>query len=79
MRPSSKNPAEFNRTSPDALDRRKAMANMPSLIKAYLRLGGTIGDGAFEDKAFNTTDVCMIVDVAEMDDRQRSLYAKASR
>ncbi len=79
LRPSSKDPAEFNCASPDALDRRKAMANMPSLIKAYLRLGGTIGDGAFEDKAFNTTDVCMIVDVAEMDDRQRSLYAKAPR
>ena len=30
---------------------------IPSLIKAYLRLGGGVGDGACVDHAFNTTDV----------------------
>lgn len=60
--------------SPDALDRRQAMVNTPSLIKAYLRLGGCVGDGAFVDYNFNTTDVCLILDTARLNDRQRRLY-----
>lgn len=49
------------------LDRREAMVQMPSLIKAYLRLGGCVGEGAFIDEAFNTTDVCLIMDTKHMD------------
>ena len=56
------------------IDRRAAMQAMPALIKAYLRLGGVVGDGAYLDRAFNTTDVCMILDLARMTDRQRALY-----
>ena len=58
----------------DQLDRRKAMVRVPSLIKAYLRLGGFVGEGAFVDHAFNTTDVCLILDTARMNDRQAMLY-----
>lgn len=57
------------------LDRRKAMLDVPALIKAYLRLGGYVGDGAFIDHAFNTIDVCLVLDTARMNDRQRRLYA----
>lgn len=46
----------------DQVDRRAAIQSMPALIKAYLRLGGVIGDGAFVDQAFNTTDVMLILD-----------------
>lgn len=59
---------------PEKLDRRKAMIEMPALIKAYLRLGGFVGDGAYLDHAFNTTDVCLVLDTARMNARQRSLY-----
>ncbi|MDX8348642.1 GNAT family N-acyltransferase [Cognatiyoonia sp. IB215446] len=45
----------------DAIDRVAAMRDMPALIKAYLRLGGMVGDGAFIDHAFNTIDVCLIL------------------
>ena len=38
------------------------MAAIPALIKAYLRLGGFVGDGAWIDHAFNTTDVCLVMD-----------------
>src|SRR5690606_26752811 len=31
------------------LDRRAAMVAMPALIKAYLRLGGFVGEGAYVD------------------------------
>lgn len=57
-----------------ALDRRAAMREMPSLIKAYLRLGGVVGQGAYVDHAFNTTDVCLILDTAQMNARQARMY-----
>lgn len=59
----------------DGLDRRRAMVETPALIKAYLRLGGCVGDGAFVDHKFNTTDVCLILDSARMTDGQRRIYA----
>ena len=55
-------------------DRVVAMKKVPALIKAYLRLGGFVGDGAFVDHAFNTTDVCLILDLARMNPRQAALY-----
>ena len=58
------------------LDRKAAMLKIPALIKAYLRLGGVVGEGAFVDRAFNTTDVCLILDTARMNDRQSSLYTR---
>jgi L-ornithine Nalpha-acyltransferase len=61
--------------APEALDRRRAMVQTPALIKAYLRLGGYVGEGAFVDHAFNTTDVCLIMDTARMSARQRRLYS----
>jgi putative hemolysin len=49
---------------------------VPALIKAYLRLGGYVGEGAFVDHAFNTTDVCLIMDTERMNEKQKSLYSK---
>ena len=51
----------------DAVDARKALAGMAPLIKGYLRLGAKFGDGAVVDRAFNTTDVFVVMPVAEMD------------
>lgn len=64
---------------PAKMDRRQAMLQTPALIKAYLRLGGTVGDGAFVDTAFNTVDVCLVMDTARMNDRQKHLYTKPGR
>jgi putative hemolysin len=61
----------------DAIDRLAAARATPPLIKAYLRLGGVIGEGAFIDHAFNTTDVCLVLDVARSNAAQRALYARA--
>lgn len=60
------------------LDRAAAMVQVPSLIKAYLRLGGCVGEGAFVDHVFNTTDVCLIMDTAQMNARQARIYGKGS-
>lgn len=37
--------------------------NLPPLVKAYLRVGAKVGDGAFIDHAFNTVDVFMVMPV----------------
>lgn len=68
--------AAMDRIAPDALDRRAAVLEIPSLIKAYLRLGGFVGEGAWIDHDFNTTDVCLILDTARMSDLQRAIYSK---
>jgi len=59
-----------------AIDRAAAMRAVPALIKAYLRLGGFVGLGAWVDHAFNTTDVCLVLDTANMNLRQRDLYTR---
>ena len=65
---------DMNLMPPEAIDRRTAMQQVPALIKAYLRLGGSVGDGAFVDKNFNTVDVCLIMDTARMSERYRAQY-----
>ena len=52
----------------DRIDRKAAMRDTPALIKSYLKLGGTIGQGVFVDHAFNTTDVCLILDTKKIPD-----------
>ena len=60
----------------ESVDRKLAMAGMPALIKAYLRLGGFVGDGAWVDHAFNTTDVCLVMDTDQMSDKHKEFYAR---
>ena len=67
---------EMDLIPPDRLDRKAAMAGTPALIKAYLRLGGFVGDGAFVDRAFNTTDVCLVMDTERMSARHHEFYTK---
>jgi putative hemolysin len=72
-------PGHFQRMDllpPEALDRRAAIAQMPTLIRAYLRLGGFVGEGAFVDHDFNTTDVMLLMDTAAMSTRHHSFYAR---
>ena len=52
------------------------MVQMPALIKAYLRLGGVVGDGAWRDDAFNTLDVCLVMDTARMKAQHRAFYER---
>ncbi len=60
----------------DQIDRRAAMVATPALIKAYLRLGGFVGDGAWIDHTFNTTDVCLVMDTARMSGKHRDFYLR---
>lgn len=51
----------MDRLDPDGVDLRAALAELPPLVKGYLRLGGFVGEGAVLDPQFNTTDVCVVV------------------
>lgn len=66
----------MNSVAEDALDRPAAIRAMPALIKAYLRLGGFVGEGAYLDRAFNCIDVCLVMDVARMSTTHRAIYQK---
>jgi putative hemolysin len=52
---------QMNLMAKAEVDSHRAVAELPPLIKGYLRLGGFVGDGAVIDHQFNTTDVCIIV------------------
>lgn len=55
----------------EQIDRSKAVRQIPTLIKSYLRLGGFVGEGAYLDRDFNTLDVCVILDRALIPTKQR--------
>ena len=57
----------------------EAMKRIPALIKAYLRLGGFVGEGAFVDRDFNTVDVCLLMDTSRMVERYREFYSREKR
>ena len=58
------------------VDKTLAMSRTPALIKAYLRFGGYVGQGAWVDHAFNTTDVCLLMDTDQMSAKHREFYAR---
>jgi len=60
----------------DDLDRPTAIREIPALIKAYLRLGGFVGQGAYLDRAFNCIDVCLVMDVDRIPERSRAIYQR---
>lgn len=53
---------------------RAALRHLPPLVKGYLRLGAKIGSGAVIDKQFGTTDVLIVMPVAEIDPRYIKHY-----
>ena len=61
------------------LDRVSAARAIPALIKGYLKMGGVVGEGAYIDRPFNTTDICLLMDVKQISEKQRGLYAKGAR
>lgn len=62
----------------DAFDPRRARDALSPLIKGYLRVGARFGDGAVVDRKFNTTDVFVVMPVAEIDARYLEFFGGAS-
>jgi putative hemolysin len=67
---------EMNRLAPEAVDVKAALKQLPPLIKAYLRVGAMIGEGAVIDRQFGTTDVLMIMPVAAIGTRYIDYYQR---
>jgi putative hemolysin len=61
------------------IDPVRALRAIPPLIKAYLKLGGSVGEGAFVDHDFNTVDVCVIMGTGRMTSRYRAFYDRSHR
>lgn len=74
LRPVSLTAAPFDLLPSGQIDKKAALRGLPSLIKAYLRLGGQVGHGAYVDRKFNTIDVCMVLDMKKLNLRQAALY-----
>jgi len=60
---------------PTAINPKRALADLPPLIKGYLRLGGFVGDGAVIDNQFNTTDVLILVKTGWVTEKYREHFA----
>ncbi|MGE5548295.1 MAG: GNAT family N-acetyltransferase [Solirubrobacterales bacterium] len=63
----------------EELDPRRAVRELPPLIKGYLHLGGFIGDGAVIDRQFNTTDVCIMVKTDLVTEKYIKHYDRTAR
>ena len=59
----------MDQIAPERIDARLAVKQLPPLIKAYLRLGAWVGDGAVVDRQFGTTDVLIILPVENINAR----------
>ncbi len=67
----------MDRMPKEAVDTKAALHALPPLIKGYLRLGATFGDGAVIDHQFGTTDVFVTLPVEVIGARYRGHFAPA--
>ena len=69
---------EMNRMPKEAIDVKEALRALPPMIKGYLRAGCLIGEGAFIDHQFGTTDVFIYLPVNDIDPRYKSRFGAGS-
>jgi putative hemolysin len=70
---------DMRRLATNAIEPTKSLAELPPLIKGYLRLGGFVGDGAVIDRQFNTTDVSIVVKTDLITDKYYRHYERQTR
>ncbi len=70
---------EMRRCDVGGSDPKRLMAQLPPLIKGYLRLGAFVGDGAVVDHHFNTTDVAIVVKTDLITDNYYRHYERQLR
>lgn len=58
----------------EAISPKSAILAMPPLIKAYLRIGGRVGDGCVVDADFGTVDVFIVLPVSDIGVRYINYY-----
>ena len=52
----------------------RIFVKLPPLIKGYLRVGGRVSDGFFIDYAFNTIDLCIVVQTKNIDKKYKNKF-----
>ena len=52
----------------------RTFAKLPPLIKGYLRAGGKVSDGFFIDHDFNTIDICVVVQIENIDEKYKNKF-----
>ena len=63
---------------PNEIDCEKALRSLPPLIKGYLRLGAWVSEEAVVDHQFGTTDILIVLPIANIKQRYLNYYnAKA--
>lgn len=67
----------LERTDPDSLNDKKALRALPPLLKAYMRVGCYFGKSAMVDYQFGTTDVFIIMPIANIDPKYIQHYSTA--
>jgi putative hemolysin len=70
---------DMRRTDPASLDPRRVLAQLPPLVKGYLRLGGFVGDGAVIDHQWNSIDIAVVVKTDLVTDKYYRHYERQSR
>ena len=70
---------DMRRLLPHRVDSKRVQAQLPPLIKGYLRLGGFVGDGAVIDRQFNTIDVAVVVKTDLVTDKYYRHYERQLR
>jgi len=69
VRPVSERFVAMDGVARDAVDRKRALASLPPLVKGYMRVGAKFGEGAVVDRQFGVTDVFVVMPIAEIEER----------
>ncbi|MBN8522057.1 MAG: GNAT family N-acetyltransferase [Alphaproteobacteria bacterium] len=70
---------DMNQRRKEDLDAKRVFASLPPLIKGYIRLGASIGDGAIIDHQFNTTDVCIVMPTHHVTEKYMRHYERKTQ
>lgn len=69
---------DMNLIPKEELDAKRVFASLPPLVKGYLRLGASIGDGAFIDRQWNSIDVCIVMPTLQVTERYARHYQRGT-
>lgn len=62
----------------DQIDVKSVFMELPPLIKGYIRLGASIGDGAVIDHQWNSIDVCIVMPTSLVTEKYMKHYQRGS-
>ncbi|MGI6768324.1 MAG: GNAT family N-acetyltransferase [Bacilli bacterium] len=69
-------PVRLNYFTPEEIDSKLARKEIPPLVKGYINLGATFGEGGFLDYDFNSLDVFTLIDMNTVNQRYLERFLK---